>query len=249
MRRLAQSGVKFLDQAGFTQPWLAEDQHQLPITLPRPLPASHEHGYFLVATDEWCEMALPSAASSAARADEAKQRHRLRYPLEVVAAALLGHEQPRDLALHPRRGHDRTRFGERLGTRRDIRHLAEYLTRRVDHHRSGVDGDACGERWFASAFVLAILLSERALYRECRPHGPLGIVLLCQGIAEQRHQPIAEFLGDFAAHFHDRSRSGIDICPDQVAPFLGIESCRDAGRIHQIAEHDRDMPAFAGSFG
>jgi hypothetical protein len=34
----------------------------------------------------------------------------------------------------------------------------------------------------------------------------------------------------------------------QIAPFLGIEFRGCAGRVHQIAEHHRDITALAGSF-
>ena len=135
VRRLAQPGVKFLDQARFAQAGLADDQHQLPVALPRPLPAPHQHGDFLVAADERREMALPRAASAAARPHEPEQRHRLRHAFEFVAAALLGDEQAGDLALHPRRDHDRARLGQRLHPRRDVRRIAVNLARRIDHHR------------------------------------------------------------------------------------------------------------------
>jgi hypothetical protein len=51
-----------------------------------------------------------------------------------------------------------------------------------------------------------------------------------------------------AAHFHNRSRSGIEISADHVAPFLGIELRGNSCRIHEIAERHRDMPALANSF-
>ena len=104
------------------------------------------------------------------------------------------------------------------------------------------------KRGLARAFVLAVQLGQRALDRQRRPHRALGIVLLRHRIAEQRHQPVAELLGDLAAHFRHCRRSGIEIGADEVAPFLGVEPRGDAGRIHQIAEHHRDMAAFAGSF-
>ena len=59
VRCVAQAGVKFLDQARFAESRLADDQHQLPITLTRPLPASQQYGEFFIAADEWREMALP----------------------------------------------------------------------------------------------------------------------------------------------------------------------------------------------
>jgi len=48
-----------------------------------------------------------------------------------------------------------------------------------------------------------------------RPHCPLGIVLLRHRIAEQCHQPVAELLGDFAAHFQDRGGGHIEISANQ----------------------------------
>ena len=148
-----------------------------------------------------------------------------------MAAALLGDEQAGDLALHPRRDHDRTRLGQRLHPRRDVGRVAENLARRIDHHRPGFDADAGGERRLAGAGVLAVQLGERALDRERRPHRALGIVLLRHRIAEQRHQPVAELLGDMAAHLGHRRRSGIEIGADQIAPLLGIELRGNAGRI------------------
>ena len=86
--------------------------------------------------------------------------------------------------------------------------------------------DAGGKRRLARAGVLAVQLGERALDRERRPHRALGIVLLRHRIAEQRHQPVAELLGDIAAHLRHRRRSGVEISANQVAPFLGIEPAR-----------------------
>ena len=119
--------MKLLDQPRLAQPRLTNDQHQLAVALPCPLPAPHQHGDLLVATDERREMALPCAASTAAGANDPEQRHRLRHAFELMAAALLGDKQTCDLALHPRRDRDRTRFGQGLGTGRDVRHVAEYL--------------------------------------------------------------------------------------------------------------------------
>ena len=36
--------------------------------------------------------------------------------------------------------------------------------------------------------------------------------------------------------------------PPKVVPFLGIEACRDAGAINQIAEHHRHTPTLSGGF-
>jgi hypothetical protein len=70
----------------------AHNQNQLPIVLPCPLPAPHQHGDFLVATDERRKMPLSGAACS----NDPAQYHRLRHAFQVMAAALLGDEQAGD---------------------------------------------------------------------------------------------------------------------------------------------------------
>ena len=156
--------------------------------------------------------------------------------------------RPATLPLHPRRDHDRTRLGQCLRPSRDVRHVAENLARRIDHHRPRLDGDACGKPGLPATGVLAVQLGQRALDRKRRPHCTLGIVLLRHRVAEQRHQAVAELLGDLAAHLRHCRRSGIEIRTNQIAPLFGIEPCGNAGRVHQIAEQDRDVPALAGSF-
>jgi hypothetical protein len=111
MRRLAQSALKFLNQPRLAEPRLANDQCQLPIALACSLPAPHQYGDLLVATDEWREMALSSAAAPTTRPHDAKESDRLRYALERMSAAFLGDEQPGDLALKSRRDHDRAGLG------------------------------------------------------------------------------------------------------------------------------------------
>ena len=44
--------MKFLDQARFAEARLADDQHELAVALPRPLPAPQQHGHLVVAADE-----------------------------------------------------------------------------------------------------------------------------------------------------------------------------------------------------
>ena len=53
-------------------------------------------------------MTLACAASTTARADYPKQRHRLRHAFECMTAALIGDEQAGHLALHSCCDHDRT---------------------------------------------------------------------------------------------------------------------------------------------
>ena len=204
-----------------------------------------QHRHFVVAADQRREIALPGAAAAAARAHEPEQRRRLGHALERMRAALFGDKQSGDLALHPRRDQNRAGFGQRLHPRRDVGDVAVNLARRIHHRRAGFEPDAGGERRLAGAGVLAVQLGQRALDRKRRARRALGIVLMRHRIAEQRHQPVAELLGDMAAHLRHRRRGGIEIGADQVAPLLGIKLRGNAGRTDQIAEHHREIAALA----
>ena len=81
-----------------------------------------------------------------------------------------------------------------------------------------------------------------------RAHRALGVVLVRDRIAEQRHQPVAELLRHMTAHLRHRRRGGIEIGADEVAPLLGIELRGNAGRTDQIAEHHREVAPLAGGF-
>src|SRR6516164_4910393 len=105
-------------------------------------------------------MALSCSAPATACPNYPVQRHRVGHALEFVAAALIGDEQACGLTLHPRRDHDRTRFSERLRPCCDVWYVPEYFARRIDHHRTSVDGNTRGERWLAGAFILAIQFGE-----------------------------------------------------------------------------------------
>ena len=100
----------------------------------------------------------------------------------------------------------------------------------------------------AAAGVVAVHPGQRALDRQRRPHRALGVVLMRHRITEQRHQPVAQFLGDMTAHFYDRRRGRVEIGADEVAPLLGIKLRGNAGRTHQIAEHHREIAALTAGF-
>ena len=59
-----------------------------------------------------------------------------------MRAAVLGDEQPGDLALHARGDEHRPRLGRRLDPRGDIGRVAEHFAGRVDHDRPAFKADA-----------------------------------------------------------------------------------------------------------
>src|SRR6476660_5418453 len=118
VRHLAQSEMEFLNEPRLADPRLADDQHQLAIAPPRPLPAPHQHRDLFLATHQRREMALSGAAPATARPHEPEQSHWLRHAFESVAAALLGDKQTGNLALDPRCHNDRTWLRKSLYARR-----------------------------------------------------------------------------------------------------------------------------------
>jgi hypothetical protein len=192
--------------------------------------------------------ALARAAPATARPYKPKQCHRLGQPFQFLGAPLLRDEQPGDLALHLRCHNDGTRFSQRLHTCRDVRRIPVNLSRGIHHDRACFDTNACVERRLTRTGVLAVDLSERALNGKGGPRCAFGVVFLGYRIAEQRHEPIAKVFGDLPAHLRHCCRGGIQIRADQIAPVLGIKPRRDAGRTYKIAEHHRNMSAFASGF-
>ena len=120
VRHLAQPGMKLINQAGLSQPRLADNQHQLPVALPRPLPASHQHGDLLVASDKRRQIALSGAAPATACPHEPEQCDQLEHSFESMAATFFDDEEAGDLALHLRR-HQNSTVWVALGNRSVIR--------------------------------------------------------------------------------------------------------------------------------
>src|SRR6516164_2032313 len=102
MWRVAQPRMEFLNEPRLADPRLADDQYQLAVALPRPLPSPRQHRDFLIATHQRREMTSPPAPSAAARPHEPEKRYRLRHAFEFMAAPLLGDKQAGDLTLDPR---------------------------------------------------------------------------------------------------------------------------------------------------
>ena len=187
-----------------------------------------------------------AAPAAAARAHDAKEVHRFRYPFELVGAELLGDKQPGDLPLHVRGDEDGARFGRALHARGDIRRLAEHFAGRVHHHRPGFQADAGDELRRPCPRVPGVEFGERALDRERGAHRALGVVLLRVRIAEQGHQTIAEPFQYVAAKARHRLRSRVEIGPDEIPPILRVEPRRKARRADEIAEHNGDGAALGG---
>ena len=82
-------------------------------------------------------------------------------------------------------------------------------------------------------------------------HGPLRFVFMGLGIAEVDQQPIAEILRHIAVKALDHGGSGLLVGAYHGAVVFGVELAGELRRVHQIAEHHRQLPAlgFGGVVG
>ena len=62
--------MEFLNEPRLADSGFADDRHQLALALPRPLPAPHQHGDFLVAAHKRRQVTLPGTAPAAARPND-----------------------------------------------------------------------------------------------------------------------------------------------------------------------------------
>ncbi len=109
----------------------------------------------------------------------------------------------------------------------------------ADEHLAGVDPDAHAHRG-ADAGGLAL---DRALHLEGGPHGPLGVVLVGQRCAEQRHHGVADDLVDPATVGGDVVGQQVEASVDEVLDLLGIGRLGQRGEADQVAEDHGDDPA------
>jgi hypothetical protein len=149
-----------------------------------------------------------------------------------MAATFFDDEEAGDLALHRRCNQNRAGFRQGLHPCRGVGHVAIDLARRIHHYGAGFEADAGPEFRLSDISILAVQAGQSPLDRQRCARGALGVVLVRERIAEQRHQPVAELFGHMAAHLRHRRRGIVEISVDEVTPLLGIELSRNAGRIH-----------------
>ena len=170
--------------------------------------------------------------------------------LERLRPALLDHEQPRHQPVRRIGDQHCTRRRRRLHPRGDIGRVAENVrlpaTARADHYRARIDSDPRRQLRLRLVFVE---LCDGVEDRETRTRGALPIIVVRHGITAKRHHAVAQILRDMAAEALDRLGRRAMVTRNDFAPFLGIELRGKGGRAHEVAEQDRQMPAFAFNNG
>jgi hypothetical protein len=245
--------AKLLHEARFSDPRLAVHEHHLAMSLAHLLPAIEQEPELLLAPDERRELLGErgvEAAADPAPPDRTVDRDRLLDPLEPLAPEALGEEDPRDQSKRRSAHHHRVRLGRRLQPCCHVRGVAEgkrlppLATAHLAHHdRPGVDADPHRELDRVLRPQRLVPLGERLHDAQTRTHGPLGIVFVCVRVAEVDQQAVAQVLGDVALVALDDRGGGLLVAAHHLAPVLGVESCGEAGRVHQVAEEHRELAA------
>ena len=116
--------------------------------------------------------------------------------------------------------------------------LALGRTRVQQHERfAGVDGDA---------HLQVVLLAHPVADRKGRAHRALGVVLVRDRCAEQRHYGVADELLDGAAHLLELGAQPLPVGREHRADVLGIELLGARREPDQVCEeHGDDFPLLA----
>ena len=117
------------------------------------------------------------------------------------------------------------------------------------HDRAGVDRDAYEQVDAVAAAQLVAVGGDRRLDRERRAHRALGVVLVPDGRAEEREQPVARELRDRAVEAPDLARDQRDDLVEQELRPLGPEPLADRGRADDVGEKHRDDALGSGADG
>jgi hypothetical protein len=84
---------------------------------------------------------------------------------------------------------------------------------------------------------------QRVEHAQAGQAGALGVVLVRLGIAKIHQQAVAQILRNIPVETLDHLGACLLVRAHDVAPVFRIELPGQAGRVHQVAEQHRELPA------
>jgi hypothetical protein len=173
------------------------------------------------------------------------------HALERVGAQIVADKVTLHQVIRRRTDSHGIRRWPALEARRHVRQLAQgelfVSTGGPDlphHDQPGVDAYSDGKSNALVPFQEWIERLHRGNSSESRPHGALRIVLMRQRIAKVDQQAIAKVLGNVPIKaLHHLGTRGL-IGPHHLPVVLRVESSGEEDRVHQVAEHYGQLPAF-----
>lgn len=146
-------------------------------------------------------------------------------------------------------GHDDlARLGDLLHPGGQVRRVAdgrvvhpEVVADGADHHEAGIETDPHPEVHAALPPEPLAVVVEGALDLERRVHGALGVVLVGDGRAEERHEAVPEKLVRRTLEPVDGPQHQLEGAVHEVVHLLGIQFLRDGREPRHVGEKDRDL--------
>jgi hypothetical protein len=232
---------------------LGHHAHRLPVALAGARQGGLQHLHVVGAAHEATETAGPRhVEAGAVRAQ----------PLELEDADLPGHALDRERAqvlqrevARNRGGEvgaqvDRVRRGQLLHASGEARGVplrrvihAEVVADLAHHHLAGVAAHAHGEAEPGFALDFAAVPGDLVAELKRRIAGALGVVLVGDGGAEERHDPVARVLIDGALEAMDAVGEDCEEAIHDLVPGLGIQVLAQLhGARHVREEHRHLLP-------
>ncbi len=233
-------------EPGLADPGDPEDRDEAGLSLvARGMEEIFDQAHLALAADERCLEAgrAPLAAAGGDHSRRVPQRHRLGLALELVLARVLVGDRclaraPCSLSdedgsglrgrLHPRSGVDEVPCNHALalGPDRDGRLARDH----ADAHRELGRADLASER------------SHDLDELEARAHGPLRVVLACDGCAPDGHDRVADELLDGAAVALDHTADRVEIAREELPDLFGVAVLGERREADEVAEQDGHEP-------
>ena len=247
--RLELSGEPTLANPGWAYD---RDERGRPV-LDRPLENRRQQGQLVLPADHRRVPAEGFAGARRRSADRFPHRDRMVDPLDahILETAVL-HGMP-GRAIRPITDDDRAWHGRRLQPGCDVDGVAGHVAL-VDaavgrEDISGVHRHSKGERCADDIGLAVIQLRHPGLHGQRCPDGPLGIVVVRGGVAEDRDDGIADELLDRPAVALDLLGHGPEERLQDAPQLLGVEAGGELGRRREVREHDRHDPTLLQRLG
>jgi hypothetical protein len=183
---------------------------------------------------------------------ELEEPDRLTHALDRCPAQIPEVEVPLDEPRRVLRETDVLRLGERLHAlgEADAVSLGRKLHAQVvadspDYDLARVEADADGEQHAVLGANLACVRAGGVTKMEGRVAGPLRVILMGDGRAEERHAAVSGKLIDVALEALDGVAENAEEALHDLRPRLGVELFRELHRALHIGEEDGDLLALA----
>ena len=129
---------------------------------------------------------------------------------------------------------------------------AEVIADLAHHYRTGVEADAELERETVLSLDPLPVALHRLLDGQGGMTGPLGMVLVGQGGAEEGHHPVAGELVDGALVAVDLGHQDLEAPVHDLVDLLGVQLLGEGGVVGHVREEDGDdlaLPLYRGAGG